>query len=65
MFFLPVCYFLPTLVGIALGKRKVGAIFTLNLWLGWTIVGWVVALVRALTVEPAPKTIDFQPWGDL
>jgi hypothetical protein len=62
-FFLLVCYFLPTLVGIALGKRSVGPIFALNLLLGWTLVGWIVALMRSLSVEPEPKTIDLQSWS--
>lgn len=39
-------YILPTIVGR--DKKNVGAIFALNLLLGWTIVGWVVALVWAL-----------------
>ena len=42
-------YFLPTFVGQS--KRNAGAIFTLNLLLGWTLVGWVVALVWAVTVD--------------
>ena len=62
--FLLGCYFLPTLVGIALSKRNLHAIFTLNLLLGWTSVGWVVALARAVSVEPAPRIIDLQPLGD-
>jgi hypothetical protein len=27
-------------------------IFLLNLFLGWTVVGWVVALIWAITSEP-------------
>jgi hypothetical protein len=42
-------YFLPTLIGQK--KANIGAIFVLNLLLGWTIVGWIVALVWALTVD--------------
>jgi Superinfection immunity protein len=42
-------YFAPTL--IALKKRNIRAIFALNLLLGWTLVGWVVALVWSLTRE--------------
>jgi hypothetical protein len=45
-------YFLPTFVGQS--KRNAGAIFVLNLLLGWTVVGWVVALVWAMTVDPLP-----------
>lgn len=42
-------YFLPAIVG---GKKKnIGAIFALNLLLGWTVVGWIVSLVWALTKD--------------
>jgi len=47
-------YFLPTYLGRR--KRNVGAIFALNLLLGWTLVGWVVALVWALSHD-APTAI--------
>ncbi len=42
-------YFLPTIVGYH--KKNATAIFLLNLLLGWTLVGWVVALVWASTHE--------------
>jgi hypothetical protein len=42
-------YFIPTLAGH--NKQNAGAIFVLNLLAGWTFVGWVVALVWALTVD--------------
>ncbi len=45
-------YFLPTIIAIARGKRDVGAIFVLNLFLGWTMIGWIVALVWALKHDP-------------
>ncbi len=52
-------YFLPTLIGH--NKANVGAIFVLNLFLGWTVIGWIVALVWACTVdrrpEPAPVVV--------
>ena len=38
-------YFLPTIV--AGRHRNGGAIFILNLLLGWTFIGWVVALAMA------------------
>lgn len=46
-------YVLPTIIGWK--KRNAVAICALNLLLGWTFVGWVVALIWALTVEQ-PKT---------
>ncbi|MCH8328391.1 MAG: superinfection immunity protein [Candidatus Marinimicrobia bacterium] len=42
-------YFVPAVV--ARGKRNFGAIFALNLFLGWTLIGWVGALVWALTKD--------------
>ena len=38
-------YFLPTIYAISQKKENSGAIFILNLFLGWTFIGWVVALV--------------------
>jgi len=42
-------YFIPTMV--ASGKKNATAIFVLNLLLGWSLIGWVVALVWALTKD--------------
>ena len=43
-----VLYFLPAIIGFARSKRDAGAILVLNLLLGWTAIGWVIALVWAL-----------------
>ena len=40
-------YFVPTIIAFARSKRDVMSIFLLNLFLGWTLIGWVVALVWA------------------
>jgi hypothetical protein len=42
-------YFLPTVVATWRGHRNPLSIFILNLFLGWTFIGWVVALVWATT----------------
>nr|WP_231969877.1 superinfection immunity protein [Polynucleobacter necessarius] len=39
-------YFLP--FAIAFRRANSGAIFALNLFLGWSLIGWVVALVWAM-----------------
>lgn len=49
-----VAYFLPTLVAI-LQNKKIYNIFTINLFLGWTIFGWVVALAMALSDKNKKK----------
>lgn len=44
-----VVYMAPAMVAHARNHRHAGAITALNLLLGWTFVGWVAALVWALT----------------
>ena len=43
-----VFYFLPTIIAIARSKRDTTSILLLNLFLGWTFIGWVIALVWAV-----------------
>jgi hypothetical protein len=43
-----VLYFLPAIVAFARSKRDAGSILVLNFLLGWTAIGWVIALVWAL-----------------
>ena len=40
-------YFLPIIIAAIRGHNNCLSIFILNLLLGWTFVGWVVALVWA------------------
>jgi hypothetical protein len=42
-----VLYFLPTIIALARNKRDTTSILLLNLFLGWTAIGWVIALVWA------------------
>jgi len=45
-------YFLPAFVGAIRGKRNAIAILMLTVFLGWTFVGWVIALVWSCMAEP-------------
>ncbi len=49
-----VAYLLPTIIAAKSRKRNAWAIFALNVLLGWTLLGWIVAFVWALTVD-APQ----------
>jgi T4 superinfection immunity protein len=49
-----ITYFFPSIVGAYLKHHNAVAILALNLFLGWTMFGWVCALVWALTSD-APK----------
>lgn len=51
-------YFLPACVAEIRKKRNKTAILVLNLFLGWTLIGWVVALVWASTVDDPTKEVS-------
>jgi hypothetical protein len=40
-------YFLPTIIAFARNKRDIMAIFLLNFFLGWSVIGWIIALIWA------------------
>lgn len=44
-------YMLPTLLASVRLRINTAAIFALNLFAGWTVAGWVVSLVWALSAE--------------
>jgi hypothetical protein len=49
-------YLLPTLVAAWRSHHQTAAIFALNLLLGWTVLGWIIALVWELTATKGPAT---------
>ncbi|WP_251373165.1 superinfection immunity protein [Polynucleobacter ibericus] len=44
-------YLLPFAIAFNKKRANSGAIFALNLFLGWSLIGWVVALVWAIKDE--------------
>ena len=46
---LMVTYLLPTTIAACRKRPNAGGIFALNLFLGWTLLGWVLAFVWACT----------------
>jgi Superinfection immunity protein len=59
---LEVVYLVPIIVAQTRGITRIGPCFVVNIFLGWTLVGWVVAFVLALTGETettrATKQVD-------
>ncbi len=45
-------YFLPTIVAWQRKVPNTGSIAVINLFLGWTLIGWVVALAMAVRTIP-------------
>jgi hypothetical protein len=46
-----ILYFLPIIIAVARHKRNIVGIVLVNVLLGWTFIGWIVALVWAFTVR--------------
>jgi hypothetical protein len=44
-------YFLPIIIVLARRKKNVLGPILVNVLLGWTVIGWIVALIWALTVD--------------
>jgi hypothetical protein len=64
-----VIYFFPSVIALLRGKSDALAIIALNMFLGWTLLGWVFSLVWALKSEPSaiilqsPNHSPLQPSG--
>ncbi len=65
---LVVLYFAPTAVSYSRGHNNAPAILILNLFLGWTVLGWILAAIwcstdnvgkpaRLLPEDPTPEHI--------
>jgi hypothetical protein len=51
-------YFLPAILAFQRNKSSKIAILALNFFLGWSLIGWVVSLVWALTNEQRPVIVQ-------
>lgn len=45
-------YLLPTIIAVGRKVVNVGSVAAINVFLGWTLIGWVVALAMALRTNP-------------
>jgi hypothetical protein len=55
LFFSFLLYFLPAIIG----RHKADAmgIFIVNLLFGWTVIGWIIALIWACAAERVPVRV--------
>lgn len=59
---LTLMYFLPTVCAVSRKHRSAAAIFVLNFLLGWTVIGWFVALVWSLGANvEQPQVVIYYP----
>lgn len=50
-------YFLPSIIAVARKTRNYGSVVVVNLFLGWTIIGWIIALAMAVkSSQPSSPT---------
>jgi hypothetical protein len=57
LLFLFVMYWLPTLIAVVRGTHSALGIAMLNFFFGWTVIGWVMALIWALASNTNPHVI--------
>jgi hypothetical protein len=50
--FLIALYMLPTIIGARRKVVNIGSVAAINILLGWTLIGWAVALAMALRTNP-------------
>jgi len=56
--FLLAVYLLPTIIGKVRGVPNVGSIAVVNIFLGWTFIGWVIALAMAARSSPSDRNVS-------
>jgi hypothetical protein len=66
-------YFLPTLIAVGRHKANQGQVLVVNLFLGWSLIGWVVALTMAVGAsspagqasQPRSTALELERLADL
>jgi hypothetical protein len=43
------CYLMPTIIALMRDKRGAGGVALVNFFLGWTVIGWIVAFIWSCT----------------
>lgn len=57
-------YFVPTIIAASRKHHNTAAIFLLNFFLGWTVLGWIVSIVWSATaIAPSTVTPGASPAG--
>ena len=55
-------YFLPAFIAHNRRHRNFGPVLVINLFLGWTVIGWVVALAMAASDNVRPPNAQPSEW---
>ena len=57
LFFLLPIYFLPTIIAVNRKKTNTSTIILLNLFLGWTVIGWVITFIWSCSSDNSKPLI--------
>ena len=57
IFLLLILYFIPSISAYSRKKKNASSILVVNLFLGWTFIGWIVALSWALSKDAPPAVV--------
>jgi len=52
-----VMYWLPTIIAIVRRTPSALGVAAINFFLGWTVIGWFIALIVALASAPATERV--------
>jgi len=55
-------YFLPAIIAAVRHTHNATGILLLNIFLGWTVVGWFIALIMALCSMPYSAYHYYRGW---
>ncbi|MCK9878351.1 superinfection immunity protein [Frankia sp. Ag45/Mut15] len=55
-----VLYVLPSIVALVRGRQS-ASVLVINIFLGWTLVGWVVALALAVSTNHGSQNVQVHP----
>ena len=50
-------YFMPSIIAFFRNRSNGMAIVLTNLFFGWTVIGWIIALVMAFRARPAGQVL--------
>jgi len=50
-------YWLPTMIAVTRRTPSALGVAVINFFLGWTVIGWIVALILALAAHPAQERV--------
>ncbi len=50
-------YFIPTIVAVIRKVPNMGSVIVINVFLGWSVIGWIVALAMAARSVPRPQQV--------